>query len=167
MHNTVMSSNHPHTAFHLAEINLAYLKAPMDSELLQGFVARLDEINALAESSPGFVWRYLVDSRDTANQEAGDPEVIVNMSVWQDLTSLHHYVYKTAHSEVFAQRKTWFNEWHGKLSSSHMALWWVPAGHTPSVAEGMSRAQHLLAHGVSPTAFSFKRAYDASGLALF
>jgi hypothetical protein len=155
------------SAFHLAEINLAHLKEPMDSALLQGFVARLDDINTLAEASPGFVWRYLVDSRDTEHQEAGDPEVIVNMSVWCDLAALHHYVYKTAHNEVFAQRKQWFFDWQARLTSSHMALWWVPAGHKPSVAEGMERAQHLQAHGPSASAFSFKRAFDASGVAQF
>jgi heme-degrading monooxygenase HmoA len=149
--------------FQLAQINLAHLKAPMDSALLQGFVNRLDEINALAEASPGFVWRYLVDSRDTEHQEAGDPQVIVNMSVWQDLAALHHYVYKTAHSELIAQRKQWFFDWQARLASSHLALWWVPAGHTPSVAEGMARAQHLLSQGPSAYAFSFKRAFDAGG----
>jgi quinol monooxygenase YgiN len=154
-------------AHHLAEINLAHLREPMDSALLQGFVDRLDEINALAEASPGFVWRYLVDSRDTENQEAGDPEVIVNMSVWQDIAALHHYVYKTAHNQVFAQRKAWFFDWRSRLSSSHMALWWVPAGHLPSVAEGMLRAQHLLAHGPSAFAFTFKCAFDEKGKALF
>jgi heme-degrading monooxygenase HmoA len=155
------------TIFHLAEINLAHLKEPMDSELLKGFADRLDEINALAESSPGFVWRYTVDSRDTDNQEAGDPEVIVNMSVWQDMAALHHYVYKTAHNEVFAQRKQWFFEWQARLASNHMALWWVPAGHKPTVAEGIERAQHLQLHGPSAHAFSFKRAFDSKGQALF
>jgi heme-degrading monooxygenase HmoA len=135
--------------------------------LLKGFVDRLDEINGIAEASPGFVWRYLVDSRDTDNQEAGDPAVIVNMSVWQDMAALHHYVYKTAHNEVFAQRKQWFFDWQARLASSHMALWWVPVGHTPSVAEGIARAQHLLTHGNSAYAFGFKRAYDSSGNALF
>ena len=130
-------------------------------------MARLDEINALAEASPGFVWRYLVDSRDTAHQEAGDPEVIVNMSVWQDIAALHHYVYKTAHNEVFAQRKQWFFEWRSHLSASHMALWWVPAGHTPTVAEGMARTVHLLEHGVSAHAFTFKQAFDSAENALF
>jgi heme-degrading monooxygenase HmoA len=139
----------------------------MDSALLQGFVNRLDEINALAEASPGFVWRYLVDSRDTEGQEAGDPEVIVNMSVWQDMPALHHYVYKTAHNQVFAQRKQWFFDWQARLSSSHMALWWVPAGHLPSVAEGMLRAQHLMENGPTADAFSFKQAFDAQGKALF
>jgi heme-degrading monooxygenase HmoA len=155
------------SAFHLAEINLAHLKEPMDSALLKGFVDRLDEINALAEASPGFVWRYLVDSRDTEGQEAGDPEVIVNMSVWQDMAALHHYVYKTAHNEVFAQRKDWFYDWRGRLASTHMSLWWVPVGHIPTVDEAMIRAKYMLENGPSAYAFSFKQAFDASGKPVF
>ncbi len=155
------------TAFHLAEINLAHLKEAMDSALLKGFVDRLDEINDIAEASPGFVWRYLVDSRDTENQEAGDPAVIVNMSVWQDMAALHHYVYKTAHNEVFAQRRQWFFDWQSHLQSNHMALWWIPAGHLPTVAEGMEKARCLQLNGPSADVFSFKRAFDAKGVALF
>jgi heme-degrading monooxygenase HmoA len=154
-------------AYHLAQVNLAHLKEPMDSALLKGFVDRLDEINALAESSPGFVWRFVTNNTDPAASVANDPTVIFNLSVWQDLAALHHYVYKTAHNEVFAQRKQWFFDWQARLASSHMALWWVPAGHVPSVDEAMARAQHLQANGPSAYAFSFKRAFNQNGVAQF
>jgi Domain of unknown function (DUF3291) len=155
------------TQFHLAQVNLAHLKAPMDSTLLATFVAKLDEINALADASPGFVWRYIANNMDPAYSEAGDASVIFNMSVWQDVAALHHYVYKTAHAQVFAQRATWFHDWQSRLASSHMAHWWVPAGTLPTPAQGMARAAHLLAHGPTAHAFTFKKAFDAQGRALF
>lgn len=154
-------------AFHLAQLNLAHLKAPMDSALLQTFVAKLDEINALADASPGFVWRYITSNADPAHSDAGDPQVIFNMSVWQDIPALHHYVYKTAHAQVFAQRAAWFHDWQARLAASHMALWWIPAGTLPTPAQAMERAAHLLAHGPTAHAFTFKKSFDAQGVALF
>ena len=152
--------------YHLAQVNLAHLKAPIESELLAGFVAKLDEINALADASPGFVWRFLMDSRDPAQRVLDDPMVIFNMSVWADLASLHHYVYKTAHAKVFAQRQQWFHDWAGHLASSHMALWWVKAGQIPKPADALERVAYLLAHGASSHAFTFKRAFDTAGKAI-
>ena len=151
------------TTFHLAQVNLAHLKAPMDSDLLKGFVDKLDEINALADASPGFVWRLIVDNHDASQSLAGDPMVIFNMSLWQDVPNLHHYVYKTAHAQVFAARTQWFHEWAGHLASSHMALWWVPAGHIPTAADALERVAYLLAHGPSARAFTFKQRFTALG----
>ena len=151
---------------HLAQINLAHLKAPMDSALLKGFVDKLDEINALADASPGFVWRFLETAAQPSQAVLKDPLVIFNMSVWQDMQSLHSYVYKTAHAQVFAARAQWFHEWAGHLSASHMALWWVPAGHIPTAEEGLERLRRLLAQGPTAQAFTFKRAFSATGEAL-
>ena len=156
-----MSASH-----HLAQVNLAHLKAPIESALLKGFVDKLDEINALAAASPGFVWRFLMDSRDPAQRVLDDPMVIFNMSVWADVGSLHHYVYKTAHAKVFAARQQWFHEWAGHLASSHMALWWVPAGHIPAPADALARVAHLLVHGPSAYAFTFKKQFTVDGVAV-
>lgn len=140
--------------FQLAQINVARLMAPLDSPQLVGFATRIAEINALAESSAGFVWR-LKESADPAP----DPTLLVNVSVWRDADALFQYVYQSLHKELFAQRKGWFSP-YGK---AHMALWWVPAGHQPSEAEAFAKLAHLDEHGDSAEAFSFKTRYSPRG----
>lgn len=140
--------------YHLAQINVAHAKAGMDSETMRGFVDRLDEINALADRSPGFVWRLMSDVRDEKTiQTLDDPLIIVNMSVWEDLESLKHYVYKSVHVELIRDREAWFN----KMLAAHQALWWVPAGHIPSVEEGKEKLEHLQHNGPGSVAFSFAK----------
>ena len=118
--------------WHLAQVNIAQAVDDMESEAMQGFVQRLDEINALADAAPGFVWRLQGDEGNaTAMQVFEDPRLIVNLSVWHSLDDLKHYVYKTAHVELIRDRDAWFS----KLADMHMALWWVPAGHIPSAKE--------------------------------
>ncbi|MBL8519245.1 MAG: DUF3291 domain-containing protein [Betaproteobacteria bacterium] len=152
--------------FQLAQANIAYLRAPMDDPLLAGFVSRLDEINRLAEQSPGFVWRYISDSRDTTAREFDDPMVLFNMSVWRDIDSLHAYTYKTAHAQVFAQRATWFEDAMKAMGSRHVALWWIPAGTLPTAAVAKARLQHITQHGPSAFAFTFKQRFAADGQAI-
>ena len=94
--------------YHLAQANVAYGLAPADDPRLADYIARLDEMNQLADRSPGFVWRYLTDSRDPSQREFTDPLVLFNMSVWESLEALHTYTYRTAHAEVYAGRKRWF-----------------------------------------------------------
>jgi Domain of unknown function (DUF3291) len=153
--------------WHLAQANVAYLREPMESPLLADFAARLDEINGLAEQSPGFVWRYITDSRDPAQREFDDPLILFNMSVWQNVEALHHFTYKTVHAELFVARKKWFAEWQARLASSNVALWWIAAGHIPTTAEAMQRAQHLQAHGPTAYAFTFKRQFSPEGVPFF
>lgn len=137
--------------FHLAQVNVARLLAPIDSPQLSGFVSRLDEINALAERTPGFVWRLKDDvtNNATAVPMYDDASIIVNMSVWETLEALRAYTYSGPHLEVFKQRRDWF----AHLREAATAMWWVPAGHTPTVAEARERLGHLRAQG--PTAFAF------------
>ncbi|CAA6823507.1 MAG: Unknown protein [uncultured Thiotrichaceae bacterium] len=141
--------------YHLAQINIAHGKAGMDSALMQGFVDRLDEINALADGSPGFVWRLRGDdgSDATTIQAFDDPLLLVNMSVWEDLASLKQYVYKSVHVELIRDREAWFN----KMIEAHQALWWVPEGHIPSVAEGKEKLEQLQQNGPGSVAFSFAK----------
>jgi heme-degrading monooxygenase HmoA len=153
--------------WHLAQANLAYLREPMESALLSDFAARLDEINSLADSSPGFVWRYMSDSRNPQDREFDDPLVLFNMTVWQSVEALHHFTYKTAHAQVFAKRAKWFDDWRARLASTNVALWWIAAGQIPSVTEAMQRAAHLLEHGATAKAFTFKRRFSPEGIALF
>jgi len=149
--------------FHLAQINVARALAPLDSPQLAGFVERLDDINALADRSPGFVWRLQSDSGNATDiQVSDDPQFIVNLSVWRDLDALFGYVYRSDHLQVMSQRRKWFE----KPAGAFMALWWLPAGTLPSVEDGMARIALLDRQGPTPQAFTFKQPYDAGGLLL-
>lgn len=152
------------TGFHLAQINVARALAPLDDPRLAGFVSRLDDINALADRSPGFVWRLQSDSGNATDiKVSDDPKVIVNMSVWDDLDSLFAYVYRSDHLQVMAQRRQWFE----KPASAFMALWWRPAGTLPSIAEGLERIALLDRAGPTPQAFTFKQPFDAEGRPIY
>lgn len=142
--------------YHLAQINIARAVASMDSKIMEGFVSRLDEINALADRADGFVWRLQEeDGNATSIQAYEDPNIIVNMSVWQSLEHLKHYVYKTAHVELIRDRDAWFT----KIAESHLALWWIPVGHIPSVEEGKKKLELLTKIGPSADAFTFAKPF--------
>lgn len=137
---------------HIAQINIARAIAPLDDPRLAGFMSQLNAINALADASPGFVWRLQTASGDaTALRVFDDPLIIVNMSVWESLDALHAYVYRSAHAHVLRDRKRWFERFAGP----YYALWWVPPGHIPTVEEGKARLAHLEQHGPSEHAFWF------------
>lgn len=138
---------------HLAQVNIARMKAPLEDPLMAGFVARLDDINALADRSPGFVWRLQTNAGDaTYLRPYGDDRILFNLSVWQTIEDLQAYVYRSAHVEVLRQRHEWFE----RFEDAYLALWWVPAGHIPSVDEAKKRLAHLAANGPTPFAFTFK-----------
>lgn len=145
------------STFHLAQLNIAKLLAPLDSPLLADFVANLERINAIADQSPGFVWRLQGDSGDATEFDYFGPEVIVNLTVWQDIESLRNYVYHSAHIEVLRRKKEWFS----KMSEAHMVMWWIPAGHHPSLEEAAEKLKHLQHFGATPAAFTFKTSYPA------
>lgn len=146
------------SAFHLAQINIGRMLGPIDSETMAGFVARLDEINALAEATPGFVWRLRTEDGDaTAIRPYEDDRIIVNMSVWESVEALHTYAYHTAHVEVLRSRREWFS----RMTEAFMVLWWVPAGHRPSVAEAVARLEAIRANGATPEAFTFRERFPA------
>jgi hypothetical protein len=143
----------------LAQLNIALLEAPIEAPRFDGFRAALDRINALAEASPGFIWRLVGDGGDATDLRPFGPEWLVNLSVWQDVEALFNFTYKTAHTEVMAQRKSWFP----KMASHHMVLWWVPDGHVPTTREAGDRLRRLNEHGPTPDAFTFKVHFDARG----
>jgi hypothetical protein len=121
------------------------------------FMAALEPINALAEASPGFVWRLQDDSGNaTSIQVFEDDLIIINMSVWESVDHLFEFAYKSPHVEYFRRRREWFE----RFPISYLALWWVPAGHIPSIEEAKERLEHLEAHGPTPYAFTFKRRFD-------
>ena len=141
---------------HLAQINIARLIAPLDNPRIVDFVAQLDPVNALAERSPGFVWRLKSASgnaTDIAYNE--DPFVIVSMSVWESVEALKNFVYASDHIVPFRDRAKWFE----KLGKPHYCLWWIPAGHIPSFTEGRERLEHYQQHGATDHAFWFNKLF--------
>jgi hypothetical protein len=147
--------------WHLAQVNIGRVRGAITDPVMQGFVARLEEINALAERTPGFVWRLQTeDGNATAFRPyPDDPGILINLSVWSDLDSLRDYVFRSLHAEVMRQRREWFERFEGVYA----ALWWVPAGHRPSLQEALERIAHLEAHGATAHAFTFARPFDAQG----
>lgn len=146
--------------YHLAQINVARAQAPLDDPKLAGFVARLDEINALADGAPGFVWRLQSDSGNATDiQVCDDPRFIVNLSLWEDLDALFAFVYRSDHLQVMARRHQWFE----KPAGAFMALWWLPAGRLPTPEEGLARLAELDRKGPTAKAFTFKAPFDAAG----
>lgn len=145
--------------YQLAQVNIARLLAPLESPRLAGFVSRLDEINQLADSNPGFVWRMGDDSGNNTSYRPFDDDILVNLSVWTDAQSLFDYVYRSTHKELFALRRHWFESPEG----AHMALWWVPEGHRPTAEEAKQRLEHRTRHGDTPYAFSFKKWFTPDG----
>ena len=124
---------------------------------MAGFVSRLDEINALADRSPGFVWRLQTSEGNATyfRPYEHDDRILLNMSVWESVEALQHYVYHTMHSELLRQRRDWFEKFAGVC----VALWWVPAGHIPGIDEAKKRLAHLETHGPTEFAFTFKQIF--------
>ena len=145
------------SAYELAQLNIATVLEPLDSPVMADFVANLDRINALAESSPGFVWRLQTEEGDaTALRPMGD-DVIVNMSVWRDVESLNKYVYGSAHVEIMRRRREWFQ----RMKDAYVVLWWVRKGHRPTEQEAIAKLELLRQAGPTEAAFTFRRAFPA------
>lgn len=143
--------------YRLAQLNIATAKEPLESPSMADFVANLDRINALAEASPGFVWRLKDESGSATAIRPFGENIIVNMSVWRDVASLSHYAFKTAHVEIMRRRREWFE----RMTEAYAVLWWVPHEHRPSVTEAKERLEHLREFGATPHAFTFREAFPA------
>ncbi|MEL7434340.1 MAG: DUF3291 domain-containing protein [Chloroflexota bacterium] len=146
------------TDYHLAQLNIARMLAPIDSDTMSGFVARLDEINALAESTDGFIWRLTTPAGNaTALRPFDDDMLIVNMSVWESINALHAYTYKSTHVELIRDRKSWFS----LMETPHMVLWWIPVA---TVEEAKQKLDHLNEHGATSQAFTFSKRFSPEDL---
>ena len=143
--------------WHLAQVNIGRLRAPVDHPMIAEFVAGLDRINALADGSPGFVWRLQTeDGNATAiRPDAQDELLAINLSVWESVEALAEYAYRSEHVTFMRRRREWFE----RFATAYVALWWLPAGTLPTVPEAMERLAHLDAHGPTPTAFTFKHRF--------
>jgi hypothetical protein len=138
--------------FQIAQLNIARALASLDDPLLADFIDGLDPINALADDAPGFVWRLQDETGDATTIRAFDDDLmIVNMSVWESIDSLAQFVYRSGHVSVMRRRREWFER-----LAIHLVLWWVPTGHTPTVAEAKQRLAWLELYGPTPDAFTFK-----------
>jgi Domain of unknown function (DUF3291) len=146
------------SSYELAQLNIGIVKGPMDSPVMAEFAANLDRINALADRSPGFVWRLQTEEGNaTAIRPFPDETLLVNMSVWRDLESLSEFVYRSAHAEIMRRRREWFE----RMSEAYLVLWWVPAGHRPTIDEAIAKLEQLRTEGPTPEAFTFRRAFPA------
>ena len=136
----------------LAELNVGYAAYPLDDPSMSGFMDNLDTINALAERSPGFVWRMKSDSGNATDISVpGDAKIISNMSVWEDVASLGNYVFSTVHARFYERKEEWFQA----MTSHHFVMWMVEDNHTPDLAEAMDRLEYLQKHGSTNHAFGW------------
>jgi hypothetical protein len=145
------------TAYELAQVNIARLKAPLDSPQLKDFVDSLEPVNADADGADGFVWRLQGEGGDATDVPVfGDSWLIINMSVWRDTDALTAFMYQGRHRELLARRREWFE----RLKDATAVLWWVPAGHRPTVAEAESRLLRLRTNGPTPYAFTLRTSFS-------
>lgn len=145
------------SGYQLAQVNIARPLAPIGSATMQHFVDNLDPVNAVADASPGFVWRLQTsEGNATSLHVFGDPNLLINMSVWESVEALRNFVQRAdAHRTVLGRRKEWFSP----MAEAYTALWWVAAGHVPTIPEAEQRLTHLREHGPTPTAFTFRDAF--------
>lgn len=149
-------SAEPTTRHHLAQYNIARLVAPLDDPRIADFVANLDRINGLGDATGGFVWRHQTeDGNSTSIRVRNDPLIIINLTVWESIEQLFEFAYRSGHAEFYRRRREWFEA----PIEAHLVLWWVQAGHVPTVEEAEQRLDYLRAHGPTPNAFTFKQRF--------
>jgi hypothetical protein len=146
---------------HLAELNIGRLLAPTDDPRVAEFMAALDKVNGLGKRMPGFVWMMEGSGEPgTGNTETkidGDPQFVSNLTVWENVETLENFVWNTVHRQFYARRAEWFEV----LGQMHFVMWWVPAGHLPTLDEGLARLEHLKSTGDSDHAFGWKYLKEA------
>lgn len=141
---------------HLAQLNIAKVRFDLESPEMSDFVNNLEPINAIAEKGPGFIWRLKDETGDATGIEVeNNPDIIVNMSVWESVESLKNFMFKTHHIDFLKRKKEWFIP----LGEASYVLWWIPEGHIPTVQQAMAKLEHLRQNGETQEAFSFKGNY--------
>jgi hypothetical protein len=151
----------------LAQVNIARLRAPLDSLVLADFVAALDPVNATADAAPGFVWRLQTEDGNATSilafgwDQAGSAGVIVNMSVWESAEALAAFVYSDAHRQVLRRRRQWFVP----MAEAYTALWWIRRGSVPAIQDAEERVRHLRSHGPTEHAFNLRQHFPPPGTA--
>jgi Domain of unknown function (DUF3291) len=140
---------------HLAELNIGKFRFPTMDPRMAGFMDNLDRVNALAERSPGFVWRLKGDNNNATDLRVGD-DYAVNMSVWETPEALENYVFKTVHVQFYKNRADWFD----LMEKPHMVFWWVPESHQPTLQEAMDRLEMFEKNGPTEEAFGWAEVID-------
>ena len=146
--------------WHVAQMNVGTVLYPTDDPRIAEFMGLLDQVNAMADASPGFVWR-LQSAQGNATDilVSEDPYFLVNLSVWQDVESLFDFVYRSSHRLVMAKRRHWF----ARPTGAYQVLWWIPTGSIPTPAAGLDRLRWLEQNGPSSHAFTFREKYPPPG----
>jgi len=143
---------------HLAQLNIAKAKYSLEAPEIKEFVDNLEPVNNLAESSSGFVWRLKDESGDATDIQAfSDPNINVNMSVWESTDALKNFMFRTSHRDFLRRKKEWFDN----IPEDSYVLWWVPIGHIPTVEEAINKLEYLRNNGDTPNAFTFKSNFSA------
>src|SRR6476646_533267 len=138
---------------HLAQFNIARIRYPLDDPRMREFVENVDRVNGLAEKIDGFVWRLHDESGHAMNMRIyDDPTILPNLAVWESVEELERFVWQTLHRQFFVRREEWFAP-----VKTTLVLWWIPAGHRPSLAEAVARLDRLVAHGPSEEAFGWEQ----------
>jgi hypothetical protein len=138
----------------LAQLNVGRLVAETDDPRVAEFMAALDRVNGLGKRMPGFVWMLEGSVPGLGNTEAkigGDPLLVSNLTVWESVEQLEHFVWNTVHRQFYERRREWFEV----LGKRHFVMWWVPERHRPSLEEALARLEHLRDHGDSDHAFGW------------
>ena len=145
--------------YHLAEINIARMKGvDINDPIMKEFVENLDAVNQIAEKSEGFVWRLKDENNNaTSLNPYDDEQIIINVSVWKSLETLEEFMYRTFHAEFLKRRKDWFTS----FGKAHTAMWWIPAGHLPSLEEAVGKLDLLQKNGSSQDSFDFRNKFPA------
>ena len=140
---------------HLAELNIGKFKYPTTDPRMAEFMDNLDRVNALAERSPGFVWRLKGDNNNATDFRVGDDNA-VNLSVWETPEALENYVFKTVHAQFYKKRALWFD----LMEKPHMVFWRVDEGHRPTLQEAVDRLEHYEKNGATGHAFGWAEVID-------
>jgi hypothetical protein len=146
---------------HLAELNVGRLLAPTTDPRVAEFMAALDRVNGMGKRMPGFVWMMegsgAPGTGNTENAIGGDPQFVSNLTVWESVETLENFVWNTVHRQFYERRAEWFEV----LGRMHLVMWWVPAGHRPTLEEALARLAHLQAQGDSDHAFGWSYLKEA------
>ena len=149
------------TGQHLAQLNIGRLVAEPGDPRVAAFMAALDAVNGIGKRSPGFVWMMegsgAPGTGNTETRIGGDPCFVSNLTVWEDVASLERFVFTTVHKRFYDRRAAWFE----LLGRPHFVMWWVPAGHRPTLDEGLERLRHLEDHGNTDRAFGWSHLNEA------
>jgi len=153
--------HHPSQLSHLHQLNVARLRHPLDHPASSEFVAVLDAVNAIAEASPGFVWRLRDDAGRSSSYVSAhdDPQLIVNLTTWTDVDSLRHFTYRSGHGAYLRRRREWFE----RPASAHLVCWWAPAGASPELGDALGRLAALREHGPGPSGFTLADPFPPPG----